>query len=162
MEFCVVEMLSSILGGSQRFGQDGESFFYLPYFPIRLSAQSKPPRTQQLGSCHLKGGYPLLYPCNPCLPFAPLDHRPPQQYVSHGSPKGEPVLCRDGDERFCKFLDDVGLPTPLVHLHFKAKGEGETERVRQPPGEGQRLVRLLHGAIGIAQEPQDFHQRTEV
>src|SRR5712691_865548 len=29
-----------------------------------------------------KGCYPLLYPCNPCFPFASLDHRPPQQHAA--------------------------------------------------------------------------------
>ena len=30
VEFCFVEMLSSIIDGPQRFGQDGETFFYPP------------------------------------------------------------------------------------------------------------------------------------
>ena len=59
------------------------------------------------------------------------------------------------------FLDDGGLPTLLVQLHFRGKGEGETERMRQPLGKCQRLVTVLHSAIGIAQEPQDVPQHTE-
>jgi hypothetical protein len=39
MELCVVEMLSSIIDGSQRFDQDGKSFFICPIFPY-ASARS--------------------------------------------------------------------------------------------------------------------------
>src|SRR5262245_6125596 len=107
-------MLSSIIGGAQRLGQDGESFFYPPEFPIRVSEQSKPHRSMQLGSCRLKGCYSPLNPCNPCFPFPPLGHRPPQQHAAKRSPKGEPVLCRNSDGHFCLFLDDGGLPTQMV------------------------------------------------
>src|SRR5215510_7253904 len=37
LEFCVVEMLSRLFDGSQRFTHYGESFVYLPSFPIRFS-----------------------------------------------------------------------------------------------------------------------------
>jgi hypothetical protein len=50
----------------------------------------------------------------------------------------------------------------MMQQRFISQGEDETERVRQPLSECQRLITSLYSALRIAQDPQDVRQYTEV
>src|SRR3972149_1729010 len=154
-------MLPSFGNEIQRLSQQGEPFFCLRSFPIRLSQQAEEPRRSQLCSRGPVGGDALAYLRNRFFLLSLPGERPAPQDRPPRQEERNPMLRRDRNGCLGPLLGCLPFPTQLVEPGSKHWGEGQAHRLRQLPSQDQCFVDSLQSLVRIAQMPQRLGRKAE-